>query len=49
MDQESIILTSKIPFRERIKIFSGALLDGQRESRNEIQDLKEEISRMEKE
>ena len=40
MDQESIILTIKIPFQERIKIFSDPLPDDKRESRTEIQDFK---------
>ena len=47
--QESIFLTTEIPYQERVKILSDLLLDGKRESRNENQDLKREISRIEKE
>jgi hypothetical protein len=40
MDQESIILTIQIPFRERIKTFSDPPIDGKQELRNKIQDFK---------
>ena len=47
--QESRFLTTEIPYRERVKILSDLLLDGKRESRNKNQDLKREISTIEKE